>query len=498
MKKIAIVLLLVTLSFSIMSCSFFLPKDGGGEQPEDQEQEEEKGSTEKVISGKITTVINNDNGESRDVFGVSIKAVPNVGYETGYSSYRDENTWYYFFNLGRLYNVPLDAGEYNPFQGVETVLSFESSTTTSTSIQNFAEKITQNSSTVNNALSVEGTYNKGIDKGIEWKGLKSSEKSNLSVTGKVSLSKSESYSDSTKESTTKASQNANTSKQSVSYKFTADSPKGDYYYMLLGIVDVYEAVLYDVKTGEYFYDVLPIVYSSNRALVYVEDIYTLSQSASDTKLDFDLSVIESLTKPTKTIYQAKRYDIEMTPVNCNDNNGYNTADQCSNSVVRDEIDKHVVDVFLEGCYQGDSKFIVVDKDKFRLGFKVIQDVEDIALTQISGSGAYKAWISSDGYNGRVKDTSFNGEVKRGVYYYKVYYKDGSSDSGCSGNHFLNNMGVNDDFTLINSSYTFRDIDAIDRIEITCVYEIHVIFHGFMGFTGNTFSNWRCDKTLYFN
>jgi hypothetical protein len=272
-----------------------------------------------------------------------------------------------------------------------------------------------------------------------------------------------------------------------------------YTYVLIGNVEVYEVLMYDSDADEYYYDEVSIIKSSNRALVYLGEFGTVYQNYADNKLDFDASIAGSLKKPKTEYYEAQREIIALTPNNCADNNGYDRSKPSTDMVARGEIDPHMVDLWLEGCHKlASGKYVIADESAFALGFVFVQGANkgDIALTHISGSGLYSAGINADTWNSNVKDTNISGTVKKGAYFFKVYYKDGSSDTGVYRCDFMNGH-IATDVVRIGGIENVNQSKTVDKIVVTCVYEIFGYWKGLFGVTKSTSTNWRCDYTLLF-
>lgn len=431
-------------------------------------------------------IVRDDEGNKVTIALVSVVSTQNPNY-TDYTSYKTGNKWYYVFDLGTLYNVQLEDGYAIPFQGVATTLTFQTSTTTSETIQRYSERAASYSTTKSSSVSASSTITAGIPN-----------KASVSVSVGYSQSSTSTYTKSEKESSTYASQQANTESKTLSYVFNKDNTIGMYSYVLLGNVEVYEIVMYDAATGQYYIDEVSIVKSSNRALVYLGEFGTVYQNYADKKLHFDTAIIDTLQEPTTEHYDSQREIIQLTPQNCEDNNGYDSSKPSGDNLRKTEINPHVVDLYIDGCHKLDSgKYVIADSSALDIGFIFVQGANsgDIASNR---DAIFSAEVASDTWNSSVKDTNISGTINKGAYFLKVYYKDGSSDEGITKCNFMNGHIATDEISIATIT-DFNQTRSVSKVLVTCVYEINAYWKDGLGWvTYHTPTNWRCDYTILFN
>ena len=196
--------------------------------------------------------------------------------------------------------------------------------------------------------------------------------------------------------------------------------------------------------------------------------------------------------------ETESYKIVLEPKSCQDNNGYNTDKPATSDIAKNEIDPHVVDLYVLGCVKNENDtYTIANKQAFEIGFVFVQGTKigDIGLTHYNGSTVDYARVDGDSYSDHVKDTGINEKIDYGAYYYQVIYKDGTSDTGTKACNFMKGKSKNDIQVLINNEYKFNEKKKVDKINITCVYEIEAHYTGGCG--GNTYTNWRCDYTINF-
>lgn len=226
---------------------------------------------------------------------------------------------------------------------------------------------------------------------------------------------------------------------------------------------------------------------------YADVATTLSQYFEQEATRRGNALADKMTPP-QTV-PAQTVTLDLIPKNCKDNNQFNTSDQWDDEVAKNEINKTLFQLVMNGTAQNGGKYQIVGD--FTLGIKLLQDTENIGVNHINGSAAYNASLSDDTYNGTVKNTTIKGRIGKGAVYINVTYGDGTTEQGyaldiCKDknkNSYIDVLNLTN--VRINSSKKLRSI------EIVTVYEIAAWWSGFLGITSSTITNWRTDNILYF-
>ena len=260
--------------------------------------------------------------------------------------------------------------------------------------------------------------------------------------------------------------------------------------------DNYEVV--DVCDGGLvpIWDYIPDQYQSARNILRTYFYETASFKAQE--------IANEIAPPAEKVV-TKTYDIELTPNNCNDNNGFDITKPSTDETAKNEINPHIVDLYICGCEKNeDGDYIVRNAEDFEVGFRFVQGTSggEIELTHIKGSGVYSANISDDSFSDKVLETKINKKQGMGSYYYKIYYKNGKTgdDTNSYKCDFMRSHSKDDTVQIITKSiiddgYELKDVD---KIKITCVYEIAAWWKDFLGWVSySTITNWRCDYTIQF-
>lgn len=203
-------------------------------------------------------------------------------------SYRDEDHYYYIFYLGELNGVPLqDDADAFQFSGNPYTYSFQKEKSTSGSISSSAKRA------VEYCTSWTQNFNIGGSVGI---------KDIVSIDLGYSIQWGESSRSSAEYSYEEAYNFSEKQASSFSISFDERYPVGYYRWIMFGDIDVYAAIEYDIRTGEYAVD----NYSVIAAQYFTLDYSPTSGRFDDSEFGFlpfemDAADIQRLPKPTEWI-----------------------------------------------------------------------------------------------------------------------------------------------------------------------------------------------------
>ena len=230
--------------------------------------------------------------EKKGVFKVTCEAKQNENCLKNYISYRDDDYYYYLFELGTIYNAKLEEGDLQPYIGVDYSLTFSTSATTAETIQRYSETTATNSTktTTHVEASVNYTHN--------WGTTRKTPSNVLSVGLSSGKSTENAQEVAIKNSFTETAEKANTEVKSQTFTFNSNNEQGNYCYILLGTIKVYEVVVYDPKTNASFSTEGVEILNSNRVMIFLGSQNYYDDSNARNSLTFDESVVSICsTKP---------------------------------------------------------------------------------------------------------------------------------------------------------------------------------------------------------
>lgn len=464
--------------------------------------------------GDVVDTVTDSNNNPVDIPKCYPEAYLNdITNSNNYTSFTNGKYNYYVFYMGKICDVALEDGDKKMYQGVDTVLKFSTTTVTYNSLKNSVEKTVSNSSSTNYEFTQDVKYtrtsskNFGVSAGIL--GITGNIGASSSSTLELGLSACEKFGFSNTETISSSYEKVVSQEETRAYEetytFNSSSPLGNYLYVLIGNIDVYNVVVVDKETDEFEIYTFSVVTSASRCLIYLGNDKKYP-SQSDITIEFNINDVLHIIEiePTITIpsfdldAELATITVDLTPKNCEDNGKYDIKTPISNEVAKKEIDPDMLDLQIFGCIiNNDGKYVISDRETFGLGFKFLQSYNDIKLTHCEGSAAFKAEINSDTAASAL-DTNISKTIEKGAYWVKVHYKSGKTEDAYFETNFMNGKHKDDTVSILeNLDFTQGSIDEIEKIEIAVVYEIAVSYTGFLGFTGYTVTNWRYDYTIEF-
>lgn len=265
MRKIWILFITVILCFTLVGCNMPISEvdndfmgDEGGE-----------------INGTKYLVAN-------QLYQISEKKEPELLY-----SFRDDNNFYYFFDLGVINNVPLEDFS-NAFHfrnmGQTITRTFESTSVDTSTITNEVSKTTETSISTEEttSFSIAGEGMIGVCK--------------LSAELAYSKTKHESSGQSFYESYSSASSYSTSNTTSITISFGEEALDGYYAYVLTGALRVYALVAKDIENNSYVVD----YYSE--ILLHWTDFYYFTSSDEFVNYEYEkinFVLPENLEEPTE-------------------------------------------------------------------------------------------------------------------------------------------------------------------------------------------------------
>lgn len=483
MKKLISILLVLSLCFGFTACNINItPPDNESNEPSLEGEEPE------VI--EIGTV-KDSSGLNHSIKGPTCTARANTNMRTEYSAFKDDTYNYYVFYLGRIYNAALDNGNRQYYDGaIDTNIKFSVTNSEESEIRKTTNKVATDSTTRNYSLSEHADYS--YEKGGLFSEATHSVEVGISATQAWGFNNTTTISD-TFES---CSKNSTTTNNEITFEFTKDCPVGNYFYILLGDIDIYSAVIVDRNTKKFDVVQLSSIVRYGRQLLYLGEELEY-EGALKEDFEFNISDVENAitTEPTtslpgNTSDALKTYSTIMNKYSCGDLTDYNKAKPEPNSSWKSRHNGwELGHLELYGCSEIGNNYNVEKMESFAIRYKVNQDPSNLPRV-----GSSKTTLENDEAT-RVYGTNINSRVGYGAYWVRVTYEDDTQDQFNKTNIFKN-ASVGTVVTLIDSN----DINTqkqIKSIDVVIVYELYAGGPGFMGIWWKETPNWRCEYTYSF-
>lgn len=482
---------------------------------------------EQEIITEFPNIVSNT-GEVYPVSKLRCTAKSNENFLTDYSAFRDDNYIYFVYNCGTLYNVELtDSERVIHSKYVDKEEKFIVSQTDAQMIENTAIKIAtevaekgySETSHIDSELKASGKIEFWkIEAGVEF-----AIKNGLSKTGSWNFSNTTSI----ESSFTSASEKINSTTQEITVRFNENYPEGNYLYMLMGDLNVYNVVLVDTVNEEFVVSTFTTVKQSHMQLVYLgpdfnadveyenlpievfnfrisnvmEQIERDISGEDNSREIVDISDIIEESKPKEW----KPFDFTNLPQNCADNNGYdyNTNDDYALSWVEN---CNLGYMTINGSINNNGVFEIVDYDKFNLVFSLTKDPYNLGKVNVANFGDREIYITNDNWSGRIYnvEVSEGKSVGYGLCVVTCYYDDNTQSNILEYRDFFKNKASN---SKINVTPEIDRNKNLIEINVTIVYKMEVIvttLHGSGVITGlikfpvKKTPNWRYDYSIKFN
>ena len=236
-------------------------------------------------------LINNKDGTNLDLIQLTNSEITieknNISYKD-VVSFRDDNYYYFVFDLGRYHNIPVDVPYgYCTYSGIgEITRTMTASSATSNEIKNSATKSIEE----NTEVSFSETLNVDVSFGYEPPSSIGGVSSSISIENgyAISIGKTDtlSWSNSYSEAETYSESTAKT----TTIAFKTGDPAGNYYYYLSIDIQAYGVIIKNVDNNSFYATIYSSVIGRGFNYIYCGN-GTLNFSCDD-KLDFDLSIVE--------------------------------------------------------------------------------------------------------------------------------------------------------------------------------------------------------------
>ena len=465
---IAIITLLVCLSISLYGCWF----DFSNTQSDPSDT---KYGTDGTISKKLSS---EPTLSASDLLVVSAKNQPVLK-----TSYRDDEYYYYLFDLGLINNVPLEGFanmRKHENHGHKVTHVIESSTVNTSTINKTLTNTTQASINTSISASVKLAAEVGASSFCK-------ESAEYAYSVSIGAAASETYTKSYAE----ASSFSETKKTSVSMEFDENAENGYYGYILTGAIEVYAIVVYDIVKDIYVVD-----YFSDIKQYWI-DFYFFKSSNDFVNFEYEtipFTVPNDLPVPSKYANsmedEYKPITVTMERYNCNDGNHYNKNEQEESADWRSRHNGFELgELKLYGCTQKGNSYCIKNKENFSIKYHVLQNTEDLPRV-----GTNLTHVENDTETS-VTGTNINSKIGYGAYWVRITYADDTQTQYNATNQFKNATS-NTYIELVN----YDKIDTsknINHIEVVVVYELYAGGPGFLGIWWHEYSNWRCEYTYNF-
>ena len=220
-------------------------------------------------------------------------------------AYSDDNYCYYYYKLGRVYDVPLQSKlevPYWHYTGNNYTKAFKTTKTTTESVEDACTTAVTNTTTfsstdnIKTGLSVKVTTSAEakLTDGIATATLKETAEFASSVEAGYSSTTGKNNTSSRTDSYKQVATNSETTEETTGFEFTSDSKVGYYRYIMTGTVDVYTVVIYSTVNDTYYLKTLTEVTSYGFSFDYSK-----SPEFDDNlcgNLNFDCSILNDLSE----------------------------------------------------------------------------------------------------------------------------------------------------------------------------------------------------------
>ena len=203
-----------------------------------------------------------------------------------YTSFLDDDCYYYLFYLGSISRVPLQKDiEIYQYSGNDYTKTLSTTVSVSTTVSQMISFTSNNTIEYRNGANVSGILGgDAIGASLEF-GLSGDQIKGTTISRSKSFENAVTYSEEQSNTTT--------------FSFTEESEHGYYRYMLFGDVDVYGVLIKDIMSGKYYTSTYEVVSSQYYDLDYSEN--SRFDDEYD-KLVFDTDNINFNTLPIPTNY----------------------------------------------------------------------------------------------------------------------------------------------------------------------------------------------------
>lgn len=433
---------------------------------------------------------------------------PNPNVLTDYTSFYDDDYYYYLFNLGKVYNVQLGEAAIDYFDGF-TERSFKETTerTTESSVKSKVSEVTTSSShsdysfseslKYTRSLSLSGTLSAALD-GT----LNASVGVNASASVENGITANQAWGYSNSSSVSKAYENASIEAEKEgeekSYSFTKGNPAGKYIKALFGTVDVFSCIIVDPKTNGYAVFNFSTIRDQGEWLFYLGEGVDEYDNTPDEKLKLpDYREVESIvnTPPNRRIKNYGTNYVTSKLLPCRLDNGYNYDDPGPNA--------NDIGWRYDDDEYGFGSFVLKDVSKSDDGAFLIEEGSSLSFMLDYSSDSFPVRaamtsriISDDTANSlnlyRMPCEVGNCTVNKGLLVAYVEYYDGSPSDRIIRNNFFANKKAHEEIGII------EEIKKPCKVTISICFEFEMRAPGIAGISGRFWMNYRINQTFDFS
>lgn len=420
---------------------------------------------------------------------------PNPNVLTNYTSFYDDDYYYYLFNLGKVYDVQLGEAAIDYFDGfTERSFTKRSERTTESSVKSKVSEVTTSSSHSDYSFSESLKYTRSsslsgsLSAALEGT-LNASVGVNASSSVEMGLMANQSWGYSNSSSVSKSYENASieaeNKEEKESYSFTKGNPAGKYIKALFGTIEVFSCIVVDPKTNEYAVFNFSTIKDKGEWFFYLGEGVDEYDNTPDEELELpDCREVEGIvsTPPTRRVrnYGTNYVTSKLLPCRLDNGYNYNDSDQNSVDVCFDCNEKDGFGSFvLENVSKGNDGVFFIGEGA-SLSFMLVYPANNLP---VRSSKAYR-FISDDttGFQPFYEMPCFVGNqaAHKGLLVAHVKYDDGSP----SRQIIIRNFFADKDDR--------EEIKIIEKIEKPCTVTLSICFEietwDFNRF-GNGFNKW---------
>ena len=441
---------------------------------------------------------NNNTGNTTPVKTIQCTSKPteNLADKSNYTSFKDDRYIYYIFHTGKLYNVALEY-QRDHYSGTGSeVLEFTIQEVTSTQLKESTSEVLQQFRQNEYGLEENFKYTFSSEANIGV-GIGAFEASGgISTQFELGIAATQKWTTSSTETISKTYENCvettNLMERKQTITVDSNSPAGNYLFVLLADLDVYNAVVVDTETN--MFDVFSFSSIASHAWdrVYIGNELELSNTP-DKPLVFDIEKVKNviLLEPTASI--VNRHEIFAEIKSCNQDNGYDYSKPDSG----DDLTRHdgfeMGKLIVNGAIKVGDKYRQESENSLKLSYQLLQDPRNLPI-----NAGDKRYICDDDYKDKIYESNVNGvKVGKGMCIVHFVYTDDTSNSSnpIYISNFFENKNAND---YISIDFTVPEGKQIRSVKVTIVYEIYILNEQrFLEAAWWEYTNWRSDYELSF-
>ncbi len=449
-----------------------------------------------------------DKEPSNPIQSIKCYSKPNPNVLTDYTSFYDDDYYYYLFNLGKIYNVQLGEAAIDYFDGLtERNFTKKSERTTESSVKSKVSEVTTSSSHSDYSFSESFKYSRsrslsGSLSEVFDGTLNVSAGVNASSSVEMGLTANQAWGYSDSNSVSKSYENASIEAEKqgeeTSYSFTKENPAGKYIKALFGTVDVFSCIVVDPKTNGYAIFNFSTIRDQGEWLFYLGEGVDEYDNSPDEELEFpDYREVEGIinTPPNRRIKNYGTNYVTSKLLPCRLDNGYNYDDPGPNANDigwRYDDDEYGFGSFvLKDVSKGDDGVFFIEEGA-SLSFMLDHSSDNFPIRAAMTSRI----ISDDTANSlnlyRMPCDVGNRTVNKGLLVAYVEYYDGSPSDRIIRNNFFANKGAHEEIGII------EEIKKPCKVTISICFEFEMRAPGIAGISGRFWMNYRINQTFDFS